>query len=425
MDYINIENKNTYFISQKDNDNNIKKKFCFKPRTLFVKKFNFNDFSKNIFKSEIEDYFNSPDKFLDMNNNVQINKKINIKQITPISSTNTNQKEKQFNLKESLKSTRNNSKLTTSFKDKHLTSNITINKDNNVSIKKAFETIDNEHLKNIFYSFKKNKNLKNKIKNNNPINEKLHINPYSNKHKDISKEISIDLDIQNKKLINKRNLDKQRRNISKYLSRKLNKNESDLLLNGVHLYRFKKEILDYDESQKNQKKMTEQSCSFQWISSLRRNSSYFGKKESYINVGSINNPLWSIVVERFPDIKEVSVQAGYNLNNRDFRDFKRKRNLSSLSSARLENVENLDKVNVKGKNLFNVEYDREMSNNNSKILHKVFLDNGKVILYKDVNDIFGDKTIYKNYNIRNKKRSYVSKSQDNANLHIYSTNSLI
>ena len=39
---------------------------------------------------------------------------------------------------------------------------------------------------------------------------------------------------------------------------------------------------------------------------------------------------------------------------------------------------------VKGEKLFNAEYNREMNNNNnSKILHYVFLDNGKTILYKN------------------------------------------
>jgi hypothetical protein len=419
----NIENKNNDLIFIKDNEKNQKNHFKFKPRTYFVKKLNFHDFSKDAFKSEIYDYFNSPDKFLDINKNIQINRKINIKQITPLQTPS--QKEKQSN-KESMKNTRNNSKLTSSFREKHLTNNIINNKDTNISIKKAFETIDNEKLKNIFKSYQNNIYTKNKNLKSNLLNEKSRIKPYISKYNDISKEISIDLNIQNKRLINKRNLDKQRRNISKFLSKKLHKNESDLLLNGVHLYRYKKEILDNDENDKlSEKKMTEQSCSFQWISSLRRNSHYFGKKESYINVAGNNNPLWSIVVERYPRIKEVSVQAGYNLDNRDFRDFKRKRNLSSLNSARLENVENLDQMSVKGKKLFNVEYDREMSSNNSKILHKVFLDNGKVILYKDINDIFGDKTIYKNYNFHNNKRSFVSKSQDNLNLPISSSNSLI
>ena len=44
-----------------------------------------------------------------------------------------------------------------------------------------------------------------------------------------------------------------------------------------------------------------------------------------------------------------------------------------------------------------------MSSNCNRILHKSFVDNGKVIMYKDVNNLFGHKTIYKNYSGRNKK----------------------
>ena len=229
------------------------------------------------------------------------------------------------------------------------------------------------------------------------------------------RQISMNLINQNRQLLNKNIRDRKAKNISKYLSRKLHKNESDLLINGVHLYRFKKEILDNDEDEKNnKKKITEQSSSFRWISSLRRYNNFYGRKESYLNVGSENNPLWSIVVERYPVMKEISVKAGYNLNSKNFRDFKKRRNLSSLNYEKLENFENLDKVNIKGKKLFNVEYNREMSNNNNKILHKVFVDNGKVILYKDVNNLFGHKTIYKDYNNsrNNEDKLYASKSLD-------------
>ena len=39
-----------------------------------------------------------------------------------------------------------------------------------------------------------------------------------------------------------------------------------------------------------------------------------------------------------------------------------------------------------------------MSTKKNKILHKVFYDNGKAIFDKDVNELFGNKMIYKSYN---------------------------
>ena len=84
------------------------------------------------------------------------------------------------------------------------------------------------------------------------------------------RQISMNLKIQNKQLLNKNNIDRKAKNISKYLSRKLHKNESDLLFNNIHFYRFKKEILDNeDENNKNNnKKITKNNCLFKWISSL-------------------------------------------------------------------------------------------------------------------------------------------------------------
>ena len=387
--------------------------FKFKPYTLVVRKFDSKEISKQLMKSEISDFFYSPDKFFDINSRIKINKNIHLKKIKPL---DTQIKEKSL-LKESIKSNKNNSKYSSSLKEKHLSANNLVNKDNQVS-NKNYELIDNEKLKNIFKSYQNNKSSNNIIKKE--IYKSLSNNNYNNNNNSntiIPKQISLNLNIQNRRLRSKNHLDRQSRNISKYLSRKLKKNESDLLFNGVHLYRFKKEILDEDEDKDNPKKITDQSCLFKWISSLRRPKNFYGKRESYINVSSETNPLWSIVVERYPIIKEMSVKAGYNLNNRDFKDFKRKRNLSSINSAKLRTVENLDKICVKGEKLFNVEYNREVSNNNSKILHNVFLDNGKSILYKNVNDIYGNETIYKNYKFKSNEISLGSRSLDNLNIH--------
>ena len=400
-----------------------KNKFKFKPYTLIVRKFNSQIFPKKLMKTKISDYFNSPDKFFDTNSPVQLNKKIHLKKIIPLEKKVSQIKEKEKLIKGSIRSTKNNSKFSSSLKEKHLSTN-NLNTKENQSTNKNFEVIDNEKLKNIFKSYQNSNPSNIKKKFYKSLNENDYNSDYNNISSIIPKQISLNLSIQNRRLRNKKHLDRQTRNISKYLSRKLRKNESDLLFNGVHLYRFKKEILDENEDKDNPKKITDQSCLFKWISSLRRPKNFYGKRESFINVSSENNPLWSIVVERYPIIKEMSVKAGYNLDNRDYKDFKRKRNLSTLGSAKIKTVENLDKISVKGEKLFNIEYNREMSNNNSKILHKVFLDNGKSILYKDVNDIFGNETIYKNYNYRNNELSFNNRSLDNLNKRFYN-NSLL
>ena len=379
-------------------------------------------------KSEVSDFFHSPDKYFDADSRVSINKKIALKKIFPLEKMENQNKVNNNNIKISIKFSKSNSRLTSSLRDKYISSsnNINNNKENQ-TIRKNFEIIDNEKLKNIFKSFKKSMNMQYQNKNipsSQNINNNEYLNNDNNSNLTIPRQLSFNLNIQNRRLRSKKCLDRQTKNISKYLSRKLHKNESDLLFNSVHLYRFKKEIMDNtdENDKKNNQKLTDQNCLFKWFSSLRRPKNYQGKIESYINVSSEDNPLWSLVVEKYPKMKELSVKAGYNLNNKDFNDFKRNRNLSSANSSKLRSVENLDKINIKGENLFNVEYNREMSNNISKILHKVFIDNGKVILYKDVNDMFGNQTIYKNYDFHNNESSYANRSLNNMNSNLSSIN---
>ena len=380
-------------------------------------------------KSEVSDFFYSPDKYFDADSHVSINKKISLKKIFPLENMDHQNKTNHNNTKMSVKLSRNNSRITSSLKERYTSSNnININNiKENQSIRKNFEVIDNEKLKNIFKSFKQSMNMKNENQNilsDQNINNNEYLNGNSNSNLTIPRQLSFNLNVQNRRLRSKKCLDRQTRNISKFLSRKLHKNESDLLFNSVHLYRFKREIMDNnDENDKKNQKFTEQNCLFKWVSSLRRPKNYQGKIESYINVSNENNPLWSLVVEKYPKMKEMSVKSGYNLNNKDFNDFKRKRNLSSANSSKLRSVENLDKINIRGQKLFNVEYNREMSNNISKILHKVFIDNGKVILYKDVNDLFGNETIYKNYDFHNNNESsYANRSLNNMNSNLSSIN---
>lgn len=378
-------------------------------------------------KSEVSDFFQSPDKYFDANSPVSINKRISLKKIFPLEKIEIQNKVNSNNTKISLRMSRNNSRSTSPLRERYTSSNNINNNKENQTIRKNFEVIDNEKLKNIFKSFKKSMNMQNDNRNIpsvQNINNNEYINSNNNTNLTIPRQLSFNLNIQNRRLRSKKCLDRQTRNISKYLSRKLHKNESDLLFNSIHLYRFKKEIMDNNDEndKKDNQKFTDQNCLHKWVSSLRRPKNYQGKIESYINVSNENNPLWSLVVERYPKMKEMSVKSGYNLNNKDFNDFKRKRNLSSANSIKLRNVENLDKINVKGEKLFNVEYNREMSNNISKILHKVFIDNGKVILYKDVNDMFGNETIYKNYDFHNNESSYANRSLNNMNSNLSSIN---
>ena len=371
-------------------------------RTLLLKKLNKSNSQINNIKAKISEFFLSPDKFLEDNNKILINRKINLKKIIPIDLQEKQNLQKQHGKKDSF-SLKNTSAKSSNLRaiSNHKNNNM-ISKDenSNISLLKNFEVIDKEKLKSIFISFKNSKqtrNKKNKILTDEDSKEiKSKFFSEADNTKNIPSSISSYLDVQNRRLIKKKNIDKKSRETSKYLSRKLHKKENDLLFNSVHLYRFKKEILGKENAKDNYNNVNNlQSYLFKWTSSLRRPQNFYGKRESYINVSSDTNPLWSIVVEKYPITKEISIKSGYDLdNNQEYKEFIRKKN---IDNDKIKNLESLDTIEISGKKLYDLEYEREMSSNNSKILHNVFVDNGKVIMYKDVNNIFGHETIYKNY----------------------------
>ena len=393
------------------------------PHSLILRKLSSSTTNKNVIKSEISEYFNSPDKFFNPNSNIVINRKINLKKIIHIEE-NKPSAHKTFGRRDSFRSNKNNTSKLSYLKEKNSIYNKFSSDDkDDHSQGKNFELIDKERLRSIFISFKNaSKNIIKKNKNTSineeKTNSKNDLEKKDKKEENIPKQLSLDLGIQKRHLLKKKNLDKKSHETSKYLSLKLHKNENDLLFNSVHLYRFKKEILGKEDT-KEFDKVNNQSCLFKWTSSLRRPKNFYGKRESYINVGGENNPLWSIVVETYPITKEVSVQSGYNLDNKDFKDFIKKRNNDSKSNEKIKKVEDLDEIGIDGRSLYDLEYNREMSGNKRKILHNVFIENGKAILYRDVNKIFGHETIYKNYcgrnPIRNKKIG-LYKSNQSANI---------
>ena len=365
-------------------------------KLLFLQKLSSSNSQKNLINSKISEYFFSPDKYFEQNPRILINKKIDIKKIGQLKVLN--------------QSVRSNLAKSSDFRDKLLTN---FNKN---SIKddeyKKFETIDNERLKSIFNSYKisKKKIPKGNILMNNSLN-----------NNNIPMQLSLDLDSQNRILNKKTKYEKKNRQMSKYLSRKLCKNEDCLLINNIQPYCYKKQIIN-NENSKNPINNNIQSYILKWISSLRIPKEFIGKKESYINVGADNNnPLWSTVVEKYPDSKEISVKSEFNSEKRFDDDIIKNNKFNLIDNDKIKDFENLEKINIKGKNLYNLEYDREMSSNRKKIWYKAFVDNGKMIMYKDVNRIFGNETIYKDYFGRNKNiksRNILPKSHSMSNIKV-------
>ena len=265
------------------------------------------------------------------------------------------------------------------------------------------EIIDNNYLKRIFEGYKekiyKNKNKRNKENNFSHSVKNL------NKNNSISKTIQNEdqfpsdlynsLSYQNKRINDEINYIKRTKIISKMLSKKTNKNENDLLFNKVDLFKYKKEILSKADKDRIPEK-------YIFDNNLRFPFNYKGKKEFHINVNNDRNPFWGVLIEKNPKNKELSVKPGYNLNQKEFLKFSQDMNSVNKNKDNVSCIKNLDDLKVEGSDLLSVEYKREMSTKGRKILYKAFVENGKLILNQDINTVFGEQTLYKNYENKNK-----------------------
>ena len=310
-------------------------KYKIRPRILFLEKLNAYNSNKKIIKSKISDYFFSPDKYFEQNSNILINKRINIKKINSL-----------HNLGESIKSnvTKQNNN-----REKIISNSIynreTTNEKN--FINKNFETIDNERLRDIFNSYRSNNRI---------IIKKSLLKNHKNKSYDnnIPIQLSIDLDSQLRLLNHNTKAQNKSRQMSKYLSRKIKKNEKTLLINNIYSYHNKKQILNIN-SNNNSNYNNNQGYIFKWVSSLRRPNNFNGKIKSYINVGNPDNPLWSTAIEKYPDDKEITVKAGDDLEKKDNNELNK--------NDQLKSVDNLEHICIKGKKLWSV-LDQKLSINN-------------------------------------------------------------
>ena len=371
-------------------------------RSLIIKKIDDEEKKyKNYIKTEINDYFNSPDKYFDNNSPIIVNKKINLKEI------NIFQKPQNHRLTHK-KSNKSLSNLSSIKKKTNLMASVINSSSGNNNIPEElprYEIIDNEKLKNIFESYKDNDYKKSFIKD---YNLDSNINNYP---LNISKSLSV----QSHRLKSSKNNQKNFRQMSGFLSKRLKKNEKDLLLNSIDPYRYKKEVI----KNINYKDFSEIQPRYFWKMNLRREKG-LERNDIYVNIKNIYDPFWSVVVDSTRKKKELIFKSGLDLNSKELKDFKKNKYLIDNYSKKIKNVEKLENLNIKGKKLFDVEYNREMSSRRRKILHKVFIENGKEILDTDINDVFGEETFYKNYpkdNVRyekNKKsNSYMNRNLNN------------
>lgn len=356
-------------------------------KVLVLHRLTSKETNKEDIHKEIESFFNSTNKFLAPTSKLVVGKKIHFKEMTKICNTPPRRASISKKRNPQPKKTKGSSEQPSYMRSGVF--NLMEDFINQNELTNNVEIVDNKKLKSIFDSFKEYSTKSSA----NDSNVKILTSPSVN----IPQHLKSKLSFQSKNLEEKEKNERKISKVSKYVSHKSHKSECDLLMNRIDCFRVKKEILNNLE---NSKPLDEKYGRHKWAMSLRRPDRFHGCRETYINLNTDANPFWAVVRERYPQEKTISIKPGSNLKQKEFINFLNNPYLSSSTHGEnsIKIVENIDDLTIKGTDLFELEYNEAMSTKSNKILHKVFFDNGKAILEKDVNDLFGEKMIYKNYN---------------------------
>ena len=347
--------------------------------TYYVRKANERDKSEGKINKQIETFFYSPDTYFSSASPVRLGKNPEITEITIDRKSTKNVIKKILNTSYY---SRQFSAMTKPSKDRDR------DKDKDKNGPKfdttKFEIIDNKKLDSIFNSFRERINSQ-------KSNSSYKYNNYNN----LPANISLQLNDQQKKILDQKNKNKQDRYLLNYLSKKIHTNKKDLLMNKVDNYLYKKEIINKME---NNNSFDETKDRFIWTTSLRNSDKLKGVRRTLVNMNTDKYPFWGFLVEKSPNYQQTSLRPGIDLKIKNLRNFVEKAKASSeVNKNNINNIKNLDDINIKGEDLFNIEYKREMSSKKKRILHKAFVENGKIVLNNDINNVFGKETFYKNY----------------------------
>lgn len=360
-----------------------------KKKVLILHRLSQKENEKENIHKEIESFFNSTNKFLSPTSKLVVGKKIHFKEMTKINNTPPRRASISKKRNPQSKKTKGSSEQPSYLRSGILNLMDDFTSQNDLT--NHVEIIDNKKLKCIFDSFKEYSTKSSA--NDSKSNLKILTSPSCT----IPQHLKSKLSFQSKNLEEKEKNERKISKVSKYVSHKSHKSECDLLMNRIDCFRVKKEILNNYE---NSKPLDQKYGRYKWVMSLRRPERFHGSREAYVNLNTDANPFWAVVRERYPQEKTISIKPGSNLKQKEFIHFLSNPYLSSSINGEnsIKIVENIDDLTIKGTDLYELEYNEAMSTKGNKILHKVFFDNGKAILEKDVNDLFGDKMIYKNYN---------------------------
>ena len=361
--------------------------------TIYVRKLNKidgNDLNKSEkISQQIDNYFNCPDTYFSKNNHIIVGKKTEIDEDMKITIEKKKKRKNVYSLSKKSNTFLNQSHVSNLSTNRICSENRKNDRDIPNLENKNFEVIDNNRLNEIFKSFKEAN------KNDNNCPEVLPNN------------ICSSLENQEKQLFMNKIFEKSRKSISKFLSKKVDKNEKELLINQIDSSLYKNEITNNPE---NNSPFCEK---YKWRISLRKPKNFKGVINTYINISTDKNPMYGVITENNQNEKQISIKP--NLGTRVSRNLKNYMSNASKNMKFEENIKNLrklDSLSIKGKKLLDLEYEREMSLNSKKILHKVFIDNGEIISRNELNHVFGEKTFYKNYGSKNEKFYFLTERLD-------------
>ena len=270
--------------------------------------------------------------------------------------------------------------------------------------KKNYLTLDPKYnIESIHYQYKTFKDLK-KIFTDSKEREKLFKSKGTNDLIPIRTDSNIKKYYfsQGKKLKFNQTTRSNEEKYLKYLAKKCNKEENELLINNIEEYRLKKQIKEYTEKTKN---LSEKFGNNYWLFNLRRPTKNDFIRLNYVNIGNNNREIWKRYVD-YPD-KDIELinDPYYKINDKinslynSHSSFKNKEN-------KISNIKGIG-IKLEGKNLVQKELkdivDITESNKNNCLfrLYKDPIENNK----KSIND-FTCKELYKfnNIKIKNKKK---------------------
>jgi hypothetical protein len=165
-------------------------------------------------------------------------------------------------------------------------------------------------------------------------------------HPNIQNEMKKILSMQEKSISHSEDYTKKAEKLSKFISKKVKKGESDLLMNRTDCFRIKKEI---NEKIDNKLGINERYGVNKWIVGLRRPDNFRGVRYAYINMGSNDRPFWQVVKEQAPRSVEIVRNPQVNCEN-DLKQFKKneyfQRSTSNIFSNYINNANKFDLLKV-------------------------------------------------------------------------------